>query len=73
MKIHNYGAELKELADCPFCGGRPVAHLIGNEHSKIRKIEIKCPDCMAKRTVCAMRQTTEWLEEKAIGLWNKRA
>lgn len=72
MKIHNYDTELPELLDCPFCGKKPVAYLKGNEYSKTRSITIKCPNCLIKRTTGAIRQPTEWLESKAIELWNNR-
>ena len=72
MKIHNYNTELAELLDCPFCGGRPIAYLVGNEHSEKRAITIKCKICLVKREVGSMHQPTEWLEEKSIALWNAR-
>ena len=77
MKIHNYDTQLDELLDCPFCGGRPIAYLCGNEHFfKLQKkisITIKCPKCNVQRTVGAIHQSIEWLESKSIELWNKRS
>lgn len=72
IKINNYDTELVELLDCPFCGGRPVAYLQGNEHTRKRSITIKCQKCFIKRTVGAIVQPTKWLEEKSIQLWNNR-
>lgn len=72
MKVHNYDTELPELLECPFCGGKPVAHLIGNDYTKKRSITIKCPKCLVEKTTGAIIQSTEWLEEKAIQLWNNR-
>jgi len=72
MKINNYDTELQELLDCPFCGGRPIAYLQGNEYSKKRTITIKCEKCLVRRTTGAISQPNEWLEEKAIQLWNSR-
>lgn len=72
MKIQNYDTKLEELLNCPFCGGEPVAYLQGNEFAKKRSITIKCPKCIISRRIGAMHQPTEWLEEKAIQLWNNR-
>ena len=72
MKIHNYDTELEELKDCPFCGGRPVAYLIGDKHSKKRTIVVKCKECRIERSDSALRHSIEWLEEIAIRNWNQR-
>ena len=72
MKIQNYDTELEELKDCPFCGKRPIAYLQGNDHAPKRKIVVKCPNCLIQRTTGAITQPTEWLEAKAIELWNGR-
>ena len=72
MKIYNYDTELPELLECPFCGGKPIAYLKGNEHTKRRSITIKCPKCLVERTTGAITQSTDWLEGKAIQLWNNR-
>lgn len=72
MEIHNYDTNLDELSLCPFCGGKPIAHLIGNEYTKKRVIVIKCKECGVERRTAALRQTTSWLEETAIQLWNTR-
>jgi Lar family restriction alleviation protein len=72
MKIHNYDTTLEELKNCPFCGSKPIAYLIGNEYTKTRKIVIKCPECRVQITNGAMRKSTEWLEEISIEQWNKR-
>ena len=72
MKINNYDTDLPELRGCPFCGGRPTAYLQGNEYTAKRSITVKCPKCLVQRTTGALKQPTEWLEEKAIQLWNRR-
>lgn len=72
MKIHNYDTELEELLDCPFCGKRPIAYLQGNEFTRKRSVTVKCPHCLIKRTTGAVHQSGEWLEGKAIQLWNNR-
>jgi transcription elongation factor Elf1 len=71
MKINNYDTELDELLDCPFCGGRPVAHLIGNEYLTKIKITIKCSSCGVQRTIGSVK-SIEWLEEVSIAKWNMR-
>lgn len=71
MKIHNYDTSLDELLDCPFCGGRPIAFLQGNEHTKTRAITVKCTSCpvsMKQRT----RYGVVWLEDLMIDRWNRR-
>jgi len=72
MKINNYDTELDELLDCPFCGGRPVASLMGNgKFIKTIKIKIKCTQCRVERTIASIR-SIEWLEEVSIAKWNMR-
>lgn len=72
MKIHNYDTNLDELLDCPFCGSKPVAHLIGNQYSSKKYIIIKCKNCNISRKVGAIKNSIEWLEEISIKLWNTR-
>lgn len=72
MKIHNYDTELEELLPCPFCGAKSIAFLIGNKFMDKIKITIKCPKCLIQRTVGAIRQPIEWLENLAIEKWNNR-
>lgn len=72
MKIHNYDTELEELKNYPFCGGRPIAHLIGNQYKKKITIVIKCKKCRIERRDSTLRHSTEWLEEIAIRNWNQR-
>jgi len=71
-KIHNYDTTLEELLDCPFCGSEPVAFLQGNEHTMRIKITVKCPRCLVQRTTGSIHGEIEWLEGKAIALWNNR-
>lgn len=77
MRIHNYNTELSELLDCPFCGGRPVAFLRGNEYlnknGKKVSITIRCPKCRIERTDAVLKNSIEWLEEVAIKNWNDRS
>ena len=73
MKINNYDTRLAELLDCPFCGSEPICYLQGNNHTPKRSITVKCPKCLISRTTGVIKQSTEWLEEKAIELWNNRA
>ena len=71
-KINNYDTKLEELLDCPFCGSRPTAYLIGNEHSTRRVIVIHCKECNVERRTGAIKFDTSWLEETAIKSWNNR-
>jgi len=62
----------EELKPCPFCGGQPELHLIGNERSRTRKIIIKCTKCRIMRTDAAIKNSISWLEDIAIKNWNTR-
>lgn len=66
------GTKEIELLECPFCGSDPVAIHIGNNHTKIRKIVIKCPECRCQRKDAALRNGFEWLEKISADSWNKR-
>ena len=57
---------------CPFCGETPEIIMIGNDYTKTRKVEIRCPLCRIQRTDAAIKQTHEWLRLKAINKWNER-
>lgn len=61
-----------ELLPCPFCGTEPEMIHIGNEYTKSRKIEIKCPGCRAKLINAAIHHGFDWLEEVTAKAWNKR-
>lgn len=63
---------IKKLIACPFCGETPKIIYTGNDHTKIRKIKIKCPKCRIERTDAAMQHDFEWLERISIANWNKR-
>lgn len=61
-----------DLLICPFCGGKPIVKHIGNNFTKSRKVEIKCPDCRIKRVDAALNHDFDWLEKVAIEGWNQR-
>jgi len=61
-----------ELSNCPFCGSEPIIKHIGNDYTKTRSIEIKCPKCRIKRIDAALRYDFSWLEKVAAGNWNQR-
>lgn len=46
----NSGFEADELKKCPFCGDIPEIIFIGNNHTKSRKVTIKCNKCRIERT-----------------------
>ena len=61
-----------DLLPCPFCGGQPDVKHIGNDHSKKRFIEVKCPDCRIQRRDGAIRYGFDWLENIVAEHWNQR-
>ncbi len=63
---------MDKLLSCPFCGSTPVVKHIGNNYTKRRAIEIKCPKCRIKRTDGAIQFGFDWLERTAAENWNKR-
>jgi hypothetical protein len=62
---------MEKLKSCPFCGGHVEIKRIGNEHTKKRSCEIKCP-CGVKMVVAALRYSLDWCEEQMVKKWNKR-
>lgn len=72
MKCKIWFSEEVELLPCPFCGGDPVIKYIGNEHTKKRRIEIKCSKCRVKRTDATIYNDFEYLERVASEQWNER-
>lgn len=70
----NSGDEIDvEIDLCPFCGGEPEISHIGNNYTKGQKIEIKCPDCLVKRTIGVIRQSIDWCVAKSLEKWNARS
>ena len=61
-----------KLLDCPFCGAEPSVTHIGNNHTKIRKLIIKCPQCRIKRVDAALKNNFDFLEKVASEQWNNR-
>lgn len=73
METNNYDQTSAWLKPCPFCGGTPIYHWTGNALSVRRKITIQCYSCNVKMELSRVHQTDEWLMNKAITKWNKRA
>ncbi len=44
---------------------------IGNEYTKSRKIEVKCPSCRIKRVDAAFKHGFDFLENAAMKNWNQ--
>lgn len=64
--------KMRKLKQCPFCGEMPEKIFIGNEYTKRRSIEIKCPKCRIKRVDSAIIHSHEWLDAVATQSWNQR-
>lgn len=64
-----------KLLSCPFCGSDPIVKRIGNEHTRKRKINIKCsnPYCRCEMTKGAIRYGFEWLMDVCLKAWNNRS
>ncbi len=60
------------LLSCPFCGGEPKKTFIGNDHTRSRKVEIKCTKCFTKQVTATLRYGFEQCEEWANEKWNAR-
>ena len=63
---------MEELKVCPFCGGIPMLIMIGNNHTKSKKVTIKCEKCRVERTNAAIYNDFDWLKELSIKHWNMR-
>lgn len=68
-----YTGKVITLESCPFCGSDDIefGH-IGNEHTKIRKIEVRCKSCRIQRRDATFTGGFEWLEDVAMKNWNQR-
>lgn len=74
--IDNSGNEFQadKLLDCPFCGSEPKMTFIGNNHTKSRKVKIKCKNafCRIETTTGSIRNDAEWTAKTSIEVWNRR-
>ena len=43
------------MLECPFCGGDPELSFIGNNHTKSRKVRIKCKKCRVQMINVGLR------------------
>lgn len=60
------------LLPCPFCGAKPNITFVGNDYTKKRKVNVKCPKCRAERTDAGIRTNLNDLAVVAIKNWNER-
>ena len=72
MLWNNYEQTSDELLDCPFCGARPEYVCIGNESTRNRGVEIKCPMCLCKRATMTTLKGYDWVLNTAKERWNMR-
>ena len=61
-----------ELKNCPFCNTDPEVKYTGNEATKTRTIQIKCPKCLVSRIDRTRLFTFKFLENVAVKQWNQR-
>jgi len=60
------------LKKCPFCGGDATTTRIGNDHTKSRKIRVRCTNCGTQQTTGAIHHGFAWLEDEAAKKWDRR-
>jgi hypothetical protein len=60
------------MLSCPFCGGEPNLSFIGNNHTKKRKVEIKCKKCRITLVNAGLRYNHEDIAKWSISSWNMR-
>jgi hypothetical protein len=60
------------MLSCPFCGGEAKKTFIGNNHTKSRKIEVKCTKCFTTQVTATIRYGFDKCEEWANEKWNSR-
>ena len=60
------------MLPCPFCGGEPKLTFIGNDYSKVRKVEIKCKQCRVSIMNAGIKSSSEQLAKYGIASWNSR-
>jgi|GEM_PF-1757837 len=66
--------EKNDLLPCPYCGCEDIdVKYIGNDHTKTRKVQLKCNSCRITRTDGAIYNDHEWCYETAKKQWNTRA
>lgn len=63
------------LLPCPFCGGSPEIHQIGNDYTRSRGFEVKCRTfgCSTKKRAMVITHSLGKAREFAIAAWNTRA
>lgn len=66
------GGKMTELKPCPFCGAEPELIRRGNEHTRKRSVDVRCPECRVQRTDAAIVHDLDWLESRAVENWNRR-
>ena len=71
-KSHSSTFFYDELLPCPFCGGEANINFIGNDHSKKRKVEVKCSSCRVELINASIRNNSEVCAKWTIDGWNKR-
>lgn len=62
-----------DLKGCPFCGGEPYQHQIGNDRTKGRGFDVGCKSCRFKISDRVLRHSLEWCKEINAKNWNTRA
>lgn len=66
------GVVMIDLKLCPFCGSIPDIIREGNQHTRKRRVVIRCPTCRVERANAAIQSSMEWLETISIEQWNRR-
>lgn len=72
-QLETWNGATAEVLSCPFCGADPEWRHQGNDHTKSRRLTIRCPECRVERVNGAIRNDFAWLERISVEQWNRRA
>jgi len=62
------------MLPCPFCGSKPELLFISNDHTKSRKVEIKCTNtnCRVKTITAGITADHKQIALWTLEIWNRR-
>jgi hypothetical protein len=72
-ELTTWAGNTAEALPCPFCGTAPEWRHQGNNHTKSRRLVMRCPECRCEMVNGAIRNDFAWLERITLAAWNRRA